>query len=70
MKIEELLNDCIPDFEMPSNVELALSELDGWDSMAAFILIDKMKADYSVSLELDSLGKMTILELSRLIPSV
>jgi acyl carrier protein len=70
MKIDELLKECIPDFIMPTNVELTLSELQGWDSMAAFILVDKMKEDYNITLKLDNLSKMSVLELSSLIPSV
>jgi acyl carrier protein len=68
VKIEELLNECIPGFKMPNKMDLTLTELDGWDSMASFILLDKIKDEYGIVLEIENLGKMSILELSNLIP--
>lgn len=58
-----ILEECLQVSTLPQDLSVLLKDLDGWDSMAAFILIDSMKEGYGIDLDISILGEMCLRDL-------
>lgn len=62
-----LLEECLQGFILPQDMSVMLKDLDGWDSMAAFILIDSVKDRFGIDLDIAILGDMCLKDLDAII---
>ena len=62
-----LLEECLQGFILPQDMSVMLKDLDGWDSMAAFILIDSVKDRFGIDLDISILGDMCLKDLDAII---
>ena len=62
-----ILEECLQVSTLPQDLTVMLKDLDGWDSMGAFILIDSMKERYGIDLDISILGEMYLRDLDAMI---
>jgi len=62
-----ILEECLQVSTLPQDLTVMLKDLDGWDSMGAFMLIDSMKERYGIDLDISILGEMYLRDLDAMI---
>lgn len=62
----QLLEEAFVKKPIIMDLSVKLSDLDGWDSLTAMMLIDLTKERYGLYLDIENIGEMTVVDFSKL----